>query len=78
MASWHLVAPDGRRWSAGHAAPPLLRLLPGGRPAAAILAATPALTDRVYRLIASHRSTLGRLIPQGARRRAKEQIEARA
>ena len=29
-ASWHLVSPDGRRWSAGEAAPPLLRLLPGG------------------------------------------------
>src|ERR1700730_5258081 len=29
-ASWHLIAPDGRRWSAGAAAPPLLRLLPGG------------------------------------------------
>ena len=32
MASWHLVEADGRVYSAGAAFPPLLRLLPGGRP----------------------------------------------
>src|SRR5438067_2104687 len=40
-ASWHLISPDGDRWSAGAAAPPLLRLLPGGRAPAAVLAAAP-------------------------------------
>ncbi len=30
MDSWHLVSPAGERWSAGAAAAPLLRLLPGG------------------------------------------------
>ena len=40
-ASWHLVSPDGRRWSAGAAAPPLLRLLPGGRLPAAVACAGP-------------------------------------
>src|SRR5712672_1353059 len=45
-ASWHLVSPDGRRWSAGAAAAPLLRLLPGGRLPARVLAAAPRLTER--------------------------------
>src|SRR5437764_14203404 len=46
--SWHLVSPDGRRWSAGVAAVPLLRLLPGGRAPAAVLASAPRATERVY------------------------------
>jgi predicted DCC family thiol-disulfide oxidoreductase YuxK len=62
MKSWHLVSPSGKRWSAGAAAPPLLRLLPGGRPLAAILALAPRTTDRVYRFIARHRGTIGRLL----------------
>ncbi|HEY5317267.1 MAG TPA: DCC1-like thiol-disulfide oxidoreductase family protein, partial [Solirubrobacteraceae bacterium] len=37
--SWHLISPDGERFSAGAGAPPLLRLLPGGRAPAALLAA---------------------------------------
>ena len=37
MASWHLVAPDGARTSAGAALPEALALLPGGAlPAAAL------------------------------------------
>jgi len=59
-ASWHLVSPDGVRTSAGEAAPPLLRLLRGGRPPAAVLARMPRLTDRAYRWVAEHRSWLGR------------------
>jgi predicted DCC family thiol-disulfide oxidoreductase YuxK len=73
-ASWHLVAPDGRRWSAGAAAQPLLRLLPGGRPPAALLARAPRLTERGYRWVADHRSTLGRLIPARAKTRADARI----
>src|SRR5256885_17202077 len=41
MASWHLVSPDGRRWSAGPALPRGLRLLPGGGLPAAALARMP-------------------------------------
>ena len=73
-ASWHLVSPDGRRWSAGAAAPPLLRLLPGGRGPAAILARAPGATERTYRWVADHRSTFSKLIPDRAKQRADGRI----
>jgi predicted DCC family thiol-disulfide oxidoreductase YuxK len=73
-ASWHLVSPDGRRWSAGAAAPPLLRLLPGGRVPAALLERFPRLTERTYRWVAGHRSSLSGLIPESAKARADERI----
>jgi predicted DCC family thiol-disulfide oxidoreductase YuxK len=62
MASWHLVLADGRTYSAGAAAPPLLRLLPAGKGLAAILAAAPATTERVYQWTAGHRDRLGRIV----------------
>jgi hypothetical protein len=34
MASWHLVAPNGRTYSGGEAVPQLARLLPAGAPIA--------------------------------------------
>jgi predicted DCC family thiol-disulfide oxidoreductase YuxK len=77
VASWHLVSPDGRRASAGAAAPPLLRVLRGGRVPAAVLSQAPRLTERTYRWVAEHRSTLSRLIPARAKRHATEQIERR-
>jgi predicted DCC family thiol-disulfide oxidoreductase YuxK len=76
-ASWHLVAPDGRRWSAGAAAVPLLRLLPHAAPAAGALAAAPGLTERAYRWVADHRSWFSRAIPSGAKRRADQLIARR-
>jgi len=72
MASWHLVTPDGRVHSAGRGVAPLLRLLPGGGPAARVAVAVQPLTDRAYRFVAVHRSTIGRLIPRAARDRADE------
>jgi predicted DCC family thiol-disulfide oxidoreductase YuxK len=60
--SWHLIEPDGSVYSAGDAVAPLLRLLPGGRPLAALASAFPRLTNRAYFLIARNRSTLGRLV----------------
>ena len=77
-ASWHLVSPDGRRWSAGAAAPPLLRLLPGGRALAAMLERAPRLTERAYRWVADHRSWFSRLIPESARARADRRIDQAA
>ena len=66
MSSWHLVTPDGRVHSAGAAAPPLLRLLPGGKPLAALLAAFPEGTERAYRTVARNRDRLGRLVGETA------------
>jgi predicted DCC family thiol-disulfide oxidoreductase YuxK len=60
MASWHLVV-DGNRYSGGAAAAPLLRLLPGGRPLARVVAAFPGASDRAYRLVARNRDRFGRL-----------------
>jgi predicted DCC family thiol-disulfide oxidoreductase YuxK len=75
-ASWHLVAPNGRRWSAGAAAPPLLRLLPRGRAPAALLERMPRTTERAYRWVADHRSWFSRLIPDRSKARADARIEA--
>jgi predicted DCC family thiol-disulfide oxidoreductase YuxK len=62
MASWHLVTDDGEVFSAGAATAPMLRLLPGGSPLAAIASASPRLTERAYRWVSSHRDGLARLV----------------
>lgn len=77
-ASWHLLAPDGHRESAGAAGPPLLRLLPGGAAPAALLARAPGPTQRTYEWVAEHRSTLGHAIPDAVKRRATGLIERRS
>jgi predicted DCC family thiol-disulfide oxidoreductase YuxK len=77
MASWHLAAPDGQVRSAGAAAAPLLRLLPGGRPPAGLFERLPAATDRGYRWVAHHRSWFGRPLTTGAKRRADALIQRR-
>ena len=78
LASWHLVAPDGAVRSAGAAAPPLLRLLPGGGLPAAVTAALPGITEAVYRSIARHRGVVGQRLPARARERADALIAERA
>jgi predicted DCC family thiol-disulfide oxidoreductase YuxK len=75
--SWHLVAPDGSRTSAGAAAPVLLALLPGGAVPAALLDRAPRATERGYRLVADNRSRLGPLIPETVKRRATELVARR-
>lgn len=77
MASWHLLNRDGTVRSAGAAFPGLLRLLPGGRPLAALAARTPRATERAYRWVARHRSVWGRLVTERAKRRADERIAER-
>lgn len=62
LHSWHLVRADGRLFSAGAAAEPLARLLPGGRPLAAVFAAFPGLTQRAYGFAARHRFRLARFL----------------
>jgi predicted DCC family thiol-disulfide oxidoreductase YuxK len=77
FASWHLVDGDGTVHSAGYGFPPLLRLLPVGGPLAAAAARVPDLTDRGYRWVAGHRSWWGKVVTQGAKRRADERINQR-
>lgn len=61
--SWHLVAADGRRWSAGAAFVPLLQELPRLRWLAPVVAALPEpVVEAGYRLVARHRATLSRLV----------------
>jgi predicted DCC family thiol-disulfide oxidoreductase YuxK len=62
LDSWHLVSSDGRLFSAGAAAEPLARILPGGRPLAAVFGAFPGLTERGYRYVAGHRGRWARLL----------------
>jgi predicted DCC family thiol-disulfide oxidoreductase YuxK len=58
MASWHLVTPDGRVYSAGAAAAPLAAALPAGGPLAALARAFPGVTERAYQLAARNRDRL--------------------
>jgi predicted DCC family thiol-disulfide oxidoreductase YuxK len=66
MASWHLVEEDGAVRSAGAGVAPLLRLLPGGKPLAVMAGLFPKSTDRLYRLVARNRETLGRILGEQA------------
>jgi predicted DCC family thiol-disulfide oxidoreductase YuxK len=77
MSSWHLLDSDGRLYSAGAGFPPLFRLLPGGRPLAALTGRAPRLSERGYRWVADRRSRFGRLLSEGAKRRADRHIAAR-
>jgi predicted DCC family thiol-disulfide oxidoreductase YuxK len=77
LASWHLVDSDGAVRSAGAAFPELFRLLPGGAPLAAITSRAPRVTDRAYRWVAGNRSRWGKLVTDGAKRRADRRIENR-
>jgi predicted DCC family thiol-disulfide oxidoreductase YuxK len=77
LASWHLVDGDGTVRSAGAAFPQLFRLLPGGSPLAALTARAPRATDRAYHWVAGNRSRWGKLVTDGAKRRADRRIADR-
>jgi predicted DCC family thiol-disulfide oxidoreductase YuxK len=62
FASWHVVDRPGHVRSASAAVPIVLRLLPGGKPLAAVAARFPRATERAYRVIADRRDLLGRLL----------------
>ena len=62
LDSWHLVEPGGRVSSAGDGAPPLARVLPGGRPLAFVFARFPRATERAYHFVAGHRDWFARRI----------------
>src|SRR4051794_19222103 len=77
MDSWHIVSGDGVRRSAGAGFAPLLRLLAGGPPLAALAERYPRGAERAYRLVAGNRSGLGPAIPDAVKRRARARVEAR-
>jgi predicted DCC family thiol-disulfide oxidoreductase YuxK len=77
MGSWHLVGPGREVHSAGAGIAPLLRLLPGGSPFAAVAARAPRAMERGYRWVALHRSLWGKLVSDGAKRRADRRIAER-
>ena len=60
-AAMQLVTPSGGVLGGARAAPSILRLLPGGRPLAALLhlPGVPALAGRVYAAVARNRHRLG-------------------
>ena len=75
LDSWHLVTAGGRVHSGGRAFVPLLRRLPAGRPAAAILRwIPPTLLDRAYYVVAKRRAGAGRFLTEGARRRSRARV----
>lgn len=74
MASWHLVSPGGARYSGGAAGAEALRLLPGGRVPAWVFARFPGNTEKGYRWVARHRVQISRLVPAGAKRKARGRI----
>jgi predicted DCC family thiol-disulfide oxidoreductase YuxK len=67
LDSFHLISPSGEVHSAGAAADPLARLLPGGRPLAVLFRTFPGLTERGYQLVARNRNRLARLLRIDAR-----------
>jgi predicted DCC family thiol-disulfide oxidoreductase YuxK len=66
LASWHLVTPDGRRYSGGAATGPVARLLPAGAPVAFLAETFPRSTDQLYRWVARNRDMLGRRLGEQA------------
>lgn len=75
LRSAHVVAPGGRTWSGGDAVAPILSEL-GSRGAARAAAALFLPLRAGYRLIASNRTRLSKLMPDGARDAATTEIEA--
>lgn len=66
LDSVHVVDPDGRVWSGGPALTRLAALLPGGASLAVLGGAFPGATERAYRAVSHHRSTLGRILGEEA------------
>jgi predicted DCC family thiol-disulfide oxidoreductase YuxK len=60
MGSWHVITAAGSVHSGGSGVAPLMDVLPGGAPLAALARRFPRATDRLYRLAADNRGLLGR------------------
>lgn len=77
LESWHFARPGEPLASGGAAFPPLLRMLPGGKPLAAAVARIPGTTDRCYRWVARNRSTLSKPIRRSWKQSATRRVRAR-
>jgi predicted DCC family thiol-disulfide oxidoreductase YuxK len=77
LASWHLIAADGSRYTGGPAFEPLLALLPGGRPLSRLVGRFDEQTARVYDLVSEHRDRIVRVIPRRLREWAERTLEKR-
>lgn len=78
VASWHLLDVENTLRSGGTAAAPLLRVLPGGGPAAALMARAPGLTESAYRSVVRRRNALGHRVTAAAKARADALIAERS
>ena len=78
FSSWHLAEEGGAVHSAGAGFPPLLQRLPGGAPLAALAARFPNGTERGYRAVSGNRGIFGKLVTDGAKRRADRRIAERS
>jgi predicted DCC family thiol-disulfide oxidoreductase YuxK len=72
MGSWHLVTPDGAIYSAGAAVPPLMEILPAGKPLAVVASTFPKATESLYQWVARNRGTLGRLLASRSGRSTRD------
>jgi predicted DCC family thiol-disulfide oxidoreductase YuxK len=77
LASAHAIDAAGRRTSGGDALAPVADVLAGGRPLAAVARRAPRLARAGYDAIAARRSLWGKLVTEGATRRADRRIAER-
>ena len=77
LASWHARAAGGPLSSGGAAIAPVLERLPMGAPLAAVARSLPRVSEWGYRLLATHRAGLGRLLSGASKERARALIAAR-
>ncbi len=78
LASSHMVGPDGDVISAGAAAVPTAAVLPGGALLARAGRRFPGVVESSYRWVAEHRTLLGKLVTEAAKRRADSVIASRS
>ena len=67
LGSFHLLAPDGRRWKGADAIPPLLERLPRARRLGRVIRRSRVASDataRAYGWVTRNRGWLGRFIPE--------------
>jgi predicted DCC family thiol-disulfide oxidoreductase YuxK len=76
LAAAHAVGPDGRRLSGGAAGASVLEALDRMRLLGRVARRLPRVTERVYKAVAGHRSSIGHLVRESARRRADRLLES--